>query len=266
MNGNIEHANDIGRIRRTCTSVVRYFSAFSFLFALLICFVSVTLYIRSRFLADVITIVIPGHRCIVLESREGIWGVGCEAPWPGPRLVAWSESKIWTKGISWDEESKLRGPRFIWNELANPPMKRWKDFWFVNSDVELWYNVHIGPTVSEIWRGPRYDDSETETLPVHVSYVAGPAWCLPSASTAFCSLWILTVGIRRHRRHYRSTKGHCIKCGYDLRETSLRCPECGSFVSEDWKKSKEWKIATSGVAVILCVITLLFGWLARQGQ
>ena len=51
-----------------------------------------------------------------------------------------------------------------------------------------------------------------------------PAWPL-LISLAFASLWVkLVVGRRRARREGR----RCIQCGYDLRATPHRCPECGS--------------------------------------
>ena len=40
-------------------------------------------------------------------------------------------------------------------------------------------------------------------------------------------LWALTFGALTARRMIRRKRGHCIKCGYDLRETSEGCPECG---------------------------------------
>ncbi len=42
-------------------------------------------------------------------------------------------------------------------------------------------------------------------------------------------LWVLTLGPITARRFVRRKRGHCIKCGYDLRGAEHEvCPECGS--------------------------------------
>ncbi len=49
-------------------------------------------------------------------------------------------------------------------------------------------------------------------------------------NTAFYAaiLWLVTLGPFTARRMIRRTRGHCIKCGYDLRgDFSAGCPECG---------------------------------------
>ena len=50
-----------------------------------------------------------------------------------------------------------------------------------------------------------------------------PFW-LPTAlfGTLFC-----VVGMPYHRRRKRKKLGLCLKCGYDLRASKDRCPECG---------------------------------------
>ncbi len=51
-------------------------------------------------------------------------------------------------------------------------------------------------------------------------------------------LLITTLVYHRQKRPRRKLLGLCVKCGYDLRASKDRCPECGlSFASEPLGKS-----------------------------
>jgi hypothetical protein len=56
---------------------------------------------------------------------------------------------------------------------------------------------------------------------------AVPLWLLVTTFSILPSVF-LASGIRRKRQ-----PGFCRKCGYDLRATPDRCPECGTLVDED---------------------------------
>ena len=53
-------------------------------------------------------------------------------------------------------------------------------------------------------------------------------WVVMIATGLLPVLWFCGPSFRRNR----SNSGHCSGCGYDLRATPDRCPECGNLVEE----------------------------------
>ena len=62
------------------------------------------------------------------------------------------------------------------------------------------------------------------TVPLGATTYHAPYW-IPTAAFAVLPAW-WTWGRWREKR--RRKVGHCQKCGYDLRATPDRCPECGT--------------------------------------
>jgi hypothetical protein len=57
--------------------------------------------------------------------------------------------------------------------------------------------------------------------------VAVSYWLVAILSAVIPATWLL--GWRGRRRRRRHAMGQCVACGYDLRATPERCPECGAL-------------------------------------
>jgi len=70
----------------------------------------------------------------------------------------------------------------------------------------------------------RLAPGETRAPDYHVWHVRTPAWFLAAIAFILPAVWV----IDRRKRRRRVLGNHCEKCGYDLRATPDRCPECGT--------------------------------------
>lgn len=118
--------------------------------------------------------------------------------------------------VGWD--TKISGPPYVragfhhdsygsmsyYGISGNPTYIHWKRLGFM---VHTYQNLF-------------YTSSGTAVV-YHDRSIAAPCWFLSCLFTVVPATFI----IRRYRR--RTEPGHCAQCGYDLRATPDRCPECG---------------------------------------
>jgi hypothetical protein len=92
---------------------------------------------------------------------------------------------------------------------------------------EDWTNLSAG---RPDWHGFAYEDFDFDDFYNHVSgrMAMIPLW-LPFAVFAVAPGIVLIGRVRRARR---KQNGRCPNCGYDLRATPQRCPECGRVPSK----------------------------------
>jgi hypothetical protein len=71
----------------------------------------------------------------------------------------------------------------------------------------------------------------TDCYAFDVRHIVLPYWLFATATALPPAAWIFAARRRRRRRRYHF--GLCKTCGYDLRATPGRCPECGAVPRRD---------------------------------
>jgi hypothetical protein len=84
--------------------------------------------------------------------------------------------------------------------------------------------------------GP-FPGDRTRTRPdeLRIASLIVPDWSIVTALALLPGIWIFRC--LRHRR--RAAIGSCHNCGYDLRATPDRCPECGTVMEEEEPRPEE---------------------------
>jgi hypothetical protein len=84
----------------------------------------------------------------------------------------------------------------------------------------------LSVTSSGEWLGFGYFRANpARSLPTYdIVIFAIPYWAIALCATVLPAWWSL----RNHRAARPARGGRCAKCGYDLRATPDRCPECGT--------------------------------------
>lgn len=94
-----------------------------------------------------------------------------------------------------------------------------------------------GPVTQALWQrlilpgsrvGPRYESLGFGTVggeiyPFKLRLISIPWWSL----TLLSVLAFIALAVRALRQRRRVRAGSCVNCGYDLRATPAKCPECG---------------------------------------
>jgi hypothetical protein len=138
---------------------------------------------------------------------------------------------------------------WVWARLAAP---RWPVDWFVIADRHS-YGVatEAGEVIGFLQReGAEYCDGDPGDVLFdrwgfrYYRITSGgmrrlnlvlPYWAIASVAAVLPLAW----GGRRVRDRGRRRTGRCVACGYDLRATPDRCPECGR--EDSGRGEKGWR-------------------------
>jgi hypothetical protein len=117
-------------------------------------------------------------------------------------------------------------PGIHWRTTSTPFILNWRDLWFITGHIHLRIPAHPG-NQSAVF--PKNIATTQATGQSWLSqYIIGIPFWLPILLLGTPIAWQL-LNLPARRRRARIAAGQCISCGYSLRATPNRCPECGTI-------------------------------------
>lgn len=167
------------------------------------------MWIRSYFVGEAFNWSLPSKDPLVDHSLSIISGRGGIS-------FSFDQWAAWELGVRKPAVRNQSVKSFQHVELVKPYYPRvLNSAWFSRCGFE-WsgYDVTISPT--SVGYGI-----------IKARNILAPYWSLFVTSAIPPLVW-LTILKKRRTRNWRIAHGLCLRCGYDLRATPERCPECGA--------------------------------------
>ncbi|HWE97527.1 MAG TPA: hypothetical protein VG269_26450 [Tepidisphaeraceae bacterium] len=148
--------------------------------------------------------------------------------WPRPARVRYSSGQ--NMGPTGDY-SKLRGPIQALNHFGGAHTKPWRWRQFEGSYGAIC--ISALPDGSVDWDLPAMEKFRSITTvtwsnPMPYWQVVLPHWVIFALLAVLPSFRLALIAGGWMIRKFRRKEGCCAACGYDLRATPDRCPECGA--------------------------------------
>ena len=172
----------------------------------LVLFLSVCgLWVRSHLVGDALT-------WLVVRQRSGVCDLRHYQLFSGRGAVVVIVSRSTSLASEAGSAANLpEGTEFRWDQAprGNPSSNLFaRSFWNRRGFVHNTFWLPHGPTANFGFGG---------------RVIAAPYWLPALLLSVLPAAW----GLKAIRARVRSRRGHCPRCGYDLRASPGRCPECG---------------------------------------
>lgn len=187
--------------------MIRRVSIIATTISLLLCAATVVLWVRSYYRAVTVTRVVTLKSLLVPGEHEGD-----EA---GHATSAFGVVEVvWFRNPDVIHATAEQAPRAKWSVASESADDNWRSS--LMSDLTRFDGgVRLGPYGFGYYTG-------APLLPQYA--VAVPYWLLAIPTLPMPAIWVW----RFARRQHRASKNRCATCGYDLRVSTDRCPECGT--------------------------------------